>query len=219
MSFVRRMASACSALLVASLALAGCALQADWDGSKRLASDECVLAAQLFGSPDRTALAEALRPHVPEDMHVVLDIYALPALTATGDESEQRQAEIIEVLGARSLAEDALRGWAQLSCGAGVGQQAGEGGQWPMLSQMQAFESEHDGVRIISVAGALEPDHAVALCAEVRMHESEAQIEVSDFDGFPLAFASPGAECYYDPILLQGLDLEEEQEEKADEGE
>lgn len=210
MTVMTRIIGGCTSALVASLALSGCTLQADWDGSAQRASEECVLAAQLFGSPDRAELADALRAHVPADLHEVLDIYALPALKGQSEDSEQRQSEIIQVLTARSLAEDALRGWAQLRCGAEIGQQPGEDASWPTLSQMQAFESESGGVRIVSLGGALEPDHAVALCAEIRQHEPEAQIEVSDFDGFPLAFAGAGEECFYDPILLTGLELVDE---------
>ena len=233
MSIGSRIAAACANVIAASLALSGCAPQADWDGAKKLASEECVLAAQLFSAhdapadavhpveagedapeqpPTRTELADSLRPYVPEDLHGVLDVYALPEPIVLGDESEARQAEIAEVLSARSSAEDALRGWAQLDCGPEVGQQAaaadGDGAEWPALSQLQALEGEVDGVRTLAIAGAVEPDHAVALCEEARLHDAEARIEVTDLDGFPLALSLPGAACGYDPILLEGVDLE-----------
>lgn len=223
-----RIAAVCTALVVAPLVLSGCSLQADWDGSKKLASDECVLAAQLFSAlPDtssvidsaaagseeeapepsltRTELAEALRQYVPEDLHEVLDIYTLPEPAALGDESEERKAQIVEVLNARSLAEDALRGWAQLSCGPDI---VGGAAEPPMLEHMQSFETELGGVRAIAVLGATEPDHAVALCEEARAHDAEARIEVIDLDGFPLALAEPGSACGYHPILFEGLELE-----------
>lgn len=233
------------AAAVAPLVLAGCAPQADWDGAKKLASQECVLAAQLFSAPGpsapgpsapgpsatastaelaedggdapeppptRAELADSLRQYVPEDLHEVLDIYALLEPVMIGDESDERQAQIAEVLSARSLAEDALRGWAQIACGPEVGQLAGaaegESSEWPTLSQLHALEGELDGVRIVSVAGAVEPDHAVALCEEVRRSDAEAQIEVTDSDGFPLALALPDAACGYDPILFEGLEPE-----------
>jgi hypothetical protein len=229
--------------LAVPLALSGCSLQADWDGSKKLAGDECVLAAQLSSaaptasagsavlgegvgdgeassraepadsgrdSLTRAELAEALRAHVPEDIYEVLDLYALPEPVVLGDESEERRAQILEVMRARSLAEDVLRGWAQIACGPEVGLPTGTEGEspeWPALSQLQALEGELNGVRTIGVAGATEPDHAVALCEEVRLHDTDARIEVTDLDGFPLALAEPGSACGYHPVLLEGLDL------------
>lgn len=234
-----RIAVACAALIAAPLALSGCSLQADWDGSKKRASEECVLAAQLFTATSDTSsslpelvegleeeaseppltridLAVALRAYVPEELHEMLLIYALPEPVARGDESEERQAEIIEVLSARSSSENALRGWAQLACGPEIALPASAvvgdedpRSAWSTLSQLQAFESEFDGVRTITVAGATEPDHAVALCEQVRVNDAEARIQVSDLDGFPLALAEAGAACDYHPILFEELEVEE----------
>lgn len=201
-------AAAFAALVAVPVALSGCSLQADWDGTKLLASEQCVLAGRLFTDSDRAELAEALRPYVPEDLHEVLDIYTLPEPAAMGDESEERRAQIVEVLSARSSAEDALRGWAQLSCGPGV--VVGEAGEPPLLQHMQSFETELDGVRVITVMGATEPDHAVSLCEQVRLHDTEAQIEVTDLDGFPLALAAADAACGFHPILYEGLDIDAE---------
>lgn len=215
-----RIAAAVVAACVVPLALASCATQADWDGSKRLASEECRLAAQLFaGAADpldevsdgaggsspltRTELASKLSAHVPEDLREALFLYALPRPEPTGGESEAQQLEALEVLHAQSAAEDALRGWAQLSCGVEVADGAGE---LPPLDQTQSFESEVDGVRVVTIAGATEPDHAVQLCEEARSQEPEAQIEVTDLEGFPLALAEAGASCGYHPVLLEGLD-------------
>lgn len=224
-----RIAAAVAAVCAVPLLLVGCALQADWDGSKKLESEECRLAAQLFTSTSvpselvalgekngehagdvsspltRTELAAALIAYVPEDMHDALHLYALPQLDVSGDESEEQLAEAMDLLNARSSAEAALRGWAQLACGVEV---AGEPEEQPTLAQLQTFETELDGVRTVSIAGAVDPDHAVALCEELRLNDAEAQVQVTDGEGFPLARALPGAACGYDPILLEGLEPE-----------
>ncbi len=236
--------------LLAALALTGCA--ADWGGERRLASEECSVAAQLFAaSPnpepvegvapgsagpaepttegpaplDREALAGALRPYVLDELQPVLDDYAAgpgpdagAAAAGSGSASgaapasaaeQQRIAEQTE----RFLwAQDALRQWAVLVCGEGVSPAAAAADvapeALPSLGEVQVTRATVDGAPFVGVAGALEPDHAVALCEEARAGDPGARVEVTDVDGFPLALAEPGGECGYDPILLTGLDEE-----------
>ncbi len=203
---ISRIVRAAAVVALAAVALSGCALQADWDGSKKLASEECRLAAELFGLAEdeaRAELAQALRPHLPDELRTLLDYYAYP-LPPQGL-SDELDVAFVRVQTVRSWADRRLHEWAQLTCGIEV---AGKPERQPDLSQMLAFESEAEGEKLIGVAGALDPDHAVSLCEEVRTHEPHAQIEVTDIDSFPLAFATSSGSCAYHPILFAEPDEE-----------
>ena len=67
---------------------------------------------------------------------------------------------------------------------------------------MQVMYSGEGAAALMSVSGAQEPVHAVALCEEARASDPHARIEVKDADGFPLAFAEATAGCAVDPLLL-----------------
>lgn len=227
-----------SLLLLASLSpvlplgLAGCAPQADWDGSARLASSECLLAAQLFldteavaaqtaasqavdplvTAVDPAALAEALRPYVLEELHPALDVFAQPRETTDAAAPPRDAAANIAEVERWGEARDLLHEWAVIVCGpevsgAALPPAAGAEGisrdvQLPTLEHMQVMYSGEGAAALMSVSGAQEPVHAVALCEEARASDPHARIEVKDADGFPLAFAEATAGCAVDPLLL-----------------
>lgn len=180
------------AALLGAIALSGCAQQADWEGSRRLESERCQVAAQLFvtqeGGSD-AELAEQLRPYVVADLSDALDQFA-----AGPEQLEQYQ-----------WGQGVLREWATLACGAGIagGGQGADVGQTalPTLSEVQLAESTVDGLRELSIVGAIDPQHALALCEEARGADAEARITVKDADAFPLALAEAHEACELDPIL------------------
>lgn len=85
-----------------------------------------------------------------------------------------------------------------------------EPSDWATLAEVQVTHAESDGITLVGISGALEPDHALALCEEALALDPGARISVTDADGFPLAVAEPAGACEYDPILLEGLVIEEE---------
>ncbi|OJX64730.1 MAG: hypothetical protein BGO95_03075 [Micrococcales bacterium 73-13] len=189
-------------MLLAPLALAGCATQADWTGERRAASDECRLAAQLFvvdGQAERAALAEDLRGVVGDAFQQVLDFYAEGADSDAEADPEAAASRSERI----AWAQGALQQWAVLACGPGVGELPDSTAG---LAEVSVIRGEAGGMPLVTVLGATGPDHALALCEEARAGESAARIEVKDADGFPLAQAEPGAPCGYDPALLGEAD-------------
>ncbi len=85
-----------------------------------------------------------------------------------------------------------------------------EPSSWATLDGVQVTRAESDGVALLGISGALEPDHAIALCEEAQAVNPGARISVTDAEGFPLALAEPAGKCEYDPILLEGLVIDEE---------
>lgn len=185
------------AVVAAALLLTGC--QADWDGARRLAEEPCPTAAGLWeladdGStppghegPGAAELATALDPHVPAELDEVLAVLR----DAPGDDAPRA---------ARALV--ALKTWAVATCGAALAGPA-SAAELPTLADLPVIASEADGRARVSVSGALDPDHALLLCAHAQRADPEADVFVSDADGFLLAYAERGGECAYNPLLLE----------------
>lgn len=213
MSPVRRVRVALAAIAVA-VVLSGCS--ADWSGSRRLSSPECLTASQLFapsasGASD-AALADALRAHAPAELTEILSVFAQrPRIDETA--SAQEVAAGSEERARHERAHEVLQEWAVLACGAEIAREpeiAGEDEELPGLGTMQIQRSDLNGTPQIAVSGALEPVHAVVLCEAARTQAGNlAAISVVDADGLRLALAEPGADCTYDPLLLEALEQED----------
>lgn len=185
--------------LIAAVALLLTGCQADWDGTRRLAEEPCPTAAGLWELADDgsafpgyeglgpTALADALAEHTPEQL-----LLALALLRDAPGPDPRRTAQAVVV----------LKTWAVATCGAAIADPA-SAPEPPSLADLPVIASEVDGRARVSVSGALDPDHALLLCAHAQRERPEADVFVSDADGFLLAYAERGGECSYNPLLLE----------------